>query len=163
VQARDPDVDHPVNLGAQERRGHRRLLGDREIARAGARDGDRARRVRRRCRRHDDGPRELVIARALDRPAHMGGLIGAAPGGQRARPTRGQAGHDRRDLLGGLPLAQHDLRHPGARRAGAIDHGVRDVAAQADRELVGGLFGPDPPGGDVVEELAQGGRVHGTS
>ena len=88
---------------------------------------------------------------------------GVGPGQQdRGRPRLGQQlGDDRGALRGRLSRRVHGLAGPLAQRAVMVDAGEAEVGEGQAPQARHGVVGADAPGTDVVEELAQGGLVHG--
>ena len=65
--------------------------------------------------------------------------------------------HDRDDLLGRLPLAEHYLGHTFALRAAQVEAGEIAHARQAHRpQTLGSVVHRDAAGGHVGEKLSQG-------
>ena len=104
--------------------------------------------------------RDLAAGCRLDGRRH---LVGVGPGEQdrAARPARPAAPPRSGALLGRLPRPVDGLAHPLAQRAVVVDPGEAEIGEREAPQPGHGLVGRDDAGADVVEQLAEGGLVHG--
>ena len=109
VQPGDADVVEPVDGVAHQFGGDRRLLGHRQVGRAGARHQHRAGALRDVALAKRDRPRRLVILRRRHLQPHGVDRLGGGAGDQQRVPVGHDALGNRRDLGRRLADAQDDL------------------------------------------------------
>jgi hypothetical protein len=151
VQAGHPAVEQPFNDVAHHLRGHRRLLGHREIGGARAHHYDEPYPVPRGGLHHDQA-RGLVHATRQPARDQGRGHRRLRAGGQHVVVVLGQALHDGHHLLRGLARAVDGLGHAVAQRAVQVDAGEAQVLVGQRAQPGERLLGGERAGRDLLQE-----------